>query len=122
RTLQFAVSPDVRSQDTLGVIASVMQNPVGQQLGWKFVQSHWADIEKVGGGFTSGEIVGATSGFCDAGLRDEVKDFFTAHKVPTAERTLKQALERMDYCLDLKSMQSRQLEAWLQEHRALAGR
>ena len=121
RTLQFAISPEVRSQDTLGLISGVLQNPAGEKQGWNFVRSHWNDIEKVGGGFTSGEIVASTSAFCDAGLRDEVKDFFAAHTVPTAERTLKQSLERMNSCIDLKSQQQTQLASWLQQHVTAAG-
>jgi aminopeptidase N len=121
RTLQYAVSPDVRSQDTLGLIAGVVENRAGGELGWNFVRSHWPDIEKVGGGFTSGEVVAATSALCDAGLRDEVKDFFSSHKVPTAERTLKQSLESMSNCVDLKAQQQELLADWLQQHATAAG-
>ena len=116
RTLDLAVSPAVRSQDSLGLIAAVMQNPAGTRLAWDFVRAHWGDIEKVGGGFTSGEVVASTSAFCDAGLRDEVQDFFATHKVPTAERRLKQAIERMNYCVDLKARQTPQLSSWLEQH------
>jgi len=116
RTLDLAVSPAVRSQDSLGLIAAVMQNPAGTRPAWDFVRAHWGDIEKVGGGFTSGEVVASTSAFCDPGLRDEVQDFFATHKVPTAERRLKQAIERMNYCVDLKARQTPQLSSWLEQH------
>jgi len=81
RTLEFAISPDVRSQDALQLVTTVMENPAGQQLAWDFVRQHWSDMEKAGGPFASAEIVGATSSFCDAGLRDQVSEFFAAHKV-----------------------------------------
>ena len=29
KTLQYAISPDVRSQDAVGLISTVMQNPAG---------------------------------------------------------------------------------------------
>jgi aminopeptidase N len=122
RTLHFALTPDVRSQDKLGLIASVMENPAGEKLAWSFVQAQWSEIDKIGGGFTSGEVVQATSVFCDAGLRGEVQDFFTQHSVPTAERTLKQSLERMNYCVDLKSQQGMKLASWLQRRGASAGK
>jgi aminopeptidase N len=121
RTLEYAISPEVRSQDTLGLISGVLHNPAGARQGWDFVRAHWGDIEKVGGGFTSGQVVEATSAFCDAGLRDEVKDFFASHSVPTAERTLKQSLERMTECVDLKSQQRTQLASWLQQHVTATG-
>lgn len=121
RTLQYALSSEVRSQDTLGLIAGVMENRAGERLAWDFVKGHWADIEKVGGGFTSGEIVAATGSFCDPEMRGQVKDFFSTHKVPTAERTLKQSLERINYCMDLKSQQQTQLASWLQQHATPVG-
>jgi aminopeptidase N len=121
RTLEFAISPSVRTQDSLGLISEVMENPAGTRVAWNFVRDHWTDIEKVGGGFTSGEVVNATSVICDAGMRDEVQDFFATHKVPTAERTLKQSLERMNYCVDLKSHQTPRLASWLEHQGSSPG-
>ena len=122
RTLNFAISPDVRSQDALGVISSVMENPAGQQLAWDFVRQHWTEVEKAGGPFASAQVVGTTATFCDAGLRDQVTEFFTAHKVAAAERTYKQAIERINNCVDLKSLQGTQLASWLGQHTAAGGK
>jgi aminopeptidase N len=121
RTLEFAITPDVRSQDALGVITNVMRNPAGQQLAWDFVRQHWPEIEKAGGPFASAQVVGATSGFCDAGSRDQVTEFFSAHKVAAAERTYKQSIERINNCVDLKSQQEPQLASWLGQHSAAGG-
>jgi aminopeptidase N/puromycin-sensitive aminopeptidase len=122
RTLEYAISPSVRSQDTLGLIAAVMKNPAGGKLAWEFVRAHWSDIDKVGGGFTSGEVVGATNVYCEAGLHDQVQDFFAQHRVPTAERTLKQSLESIHNCADLKSRQTPELSQWLQTRGAASGK
>ncbi len=122
RTLEFAISPDVRSQDALGVITSVMGNPVGQQLAWDFVRQHWTEIEKTGGPFASAQVVGATSVFCDAGSRDQVTEFFSAHKVAAAERTYKQSIERINNCVDLKTQQEPQLASWLGQHGTAGGK
>jgi aminopeptidase N/puromycin-sensitive aminopeptidase len=121
RTLDYAVSPDVRSQDSLSLIRAVMNNPAGEKLAWDFVQSHWDAVAKVGGPFASAEIVGATSGFCDAGMRDQVTAFFSAHKVAAAERTYKQSIERINNCVDLKSQQEPQLASWLGQHQNAGG-
>ncbi len=113
RTLQFAISPDVRSQDALGLISNVLQNPEGEKLAWDFVRQHWTEVEKAGGPFASAQIVGATSGFCEAEMRDQVTEFFNAHKNPAGERTYRQAIERINNCIDLKSQQESQLASWL---------
>ena len=122
RTLDFALTPDVRSQDALHLITSVMRNPVGRDLAWNFIQSHWDAVAKAGGPFASAEVVGATSAFCDAGLRDQVTDFFSAHKVEAAERTYRQSIERINNCVDFKSQQQPQLASWLGQHGTAGGK
>jgi aminopeptidase N len=122
RTLDYALTPDVRSQDALGLITNVMGNPAGEKLAWDFIRQHWTEIEKAGGPFASAQVVGATSVFCDAGLRDQVTDFFTAHKVAAAERTYKQSIERINNCVDLKAQQESQLASWLGQHGTAGGK
>jgi aminopeptidase N len=122
RTLEFAISPDVRSQDALGVVTNVMGNPDGEKLAWDFIQSHWDAIAKAGGPFASAQVVGATGVFCDAGMRDQVTAFFTAHKVEAAERTYKQSIERINNCVDLKAQQESQLASWLGQHGTAGGK
>ena len=121
KTLDLAISPEVRSQDSLILIGQVMRNPQGEKVGWDFVRSHWEKIENIGGAFSGGAIAGSTGSFCDAGMRDEVKDFFSTHHEPASERTLKQSLERMNYCVDLKTQQGSQLSSWLQTRGSAAG-
>jgi aminopeptidase N len=121
RTLEFAISPDVRSQDALQVVTSVMRNPAGRDLAWDFIRSHWDAVAKAGGPFASAEVVGATSVFCDTRMRDQVTEFFTAHKVAAAERTYKQSIERINNCVDFKSQQQPQLASWLGQHGTAGG-
>ena len=121
RTLDFAISPDVRSQDALGVVSSVMGNPEGQKQAWDFVLSHWDAVQKAGGPFASAQIVGSTGTFCDAQTRDQVVEFYSAHKIESAERTYRQSIERINNCVDLKSQQEPQLASWLGQHGSSAG-
>ena len=97
------------------MISAIMQHPATEKQGWEFVQEHWPSIEKLGGAFAGGIIVQGTRLFCDAGMRDEVKTFFTAHPGPAAERSLKQSVERTNICLDLKAQQQEQLASWLKD-------
>jgi aminopeptidase N len=115
RTLEFAISPQMRSQDAPYLIADVMQNPGTAKQGWSFVQEHWGSIENLGGAFAGWAIVRATGSFCDSGIRDEVQAFFTSHPAPAAERTLRQSVEQINYCVDLKTQQGSQLASWLQQ-------
>ena len=121
RTLDYAVSTEVRSQDALGLISRVMGNPAGEKLAWDFVRQHWTAIEKSGGPFASAEVIGATDSFCNATSRDEVAEFYSAHKIEAAERTYRQSIERINNCVDLKSQQEPKLASWLGQHGSSAG-
>ena len=120
RTLQFALSRDMRSQDSPYLISAVMQVPAVETQAWPFVRDHWTGIEKLGGAFAGATVVQATGSFCDASLREQVKEFFTAHPAPAAERSLKQSIERMNYCIDVKTQQQNRLASWL-EHEQGSG-
>jgi len=122
RTLDFAISPDVRSQDALQLVTGVLGNQDGEKLAWDFIRQHWTEIEKAGGPFASAQVVGATSGFCSAGMRDQVTEFFNAHKIAAAERTYRQAIERINNCIDLKSQQEPLLASWLGQHGNAGGK
>jgi aminopeptidase N/puromycin-sensitive aminopeptidase len=122
RTLDFAISRDVRSQDALQLVTGVLGNQDGEKLAWDFIRQHWTEIEKAGGPFASAQVIRATSGFCDAGMRDEVTEFFNAHKIAAAERTYRQAIERINNCIDLKSQQEPQLASWLGQHGNAGGK
>jgi len=114
-TLEYAISSSIRSQDAPYLISRVMQYPPADRQAWSFVQAHWTNIEKLGGAFAGGTIVQATGSFCDPGMRDEVKAFFSSHPTPSAERTLRQSVEQMNYCVDLKAQQAHQLGSWLRQ-------
>jgi aminopeptidase N/puromycin-sensitive aminopeptidase len=121
RTLDYAVSPDVRSQDALGLVTGVMGNPAGEKQAWDFVLAHWDAVQKAGGPFASAQVVGSTGSFCDAHMRDQVVAFFAAHRIEAAERTYRQSIERINNCVDLKSQQEPQLASWLGQHGSAAG-
>jgi aminopeptidase N len=121
KTLEFAISPEVRSQDSTLLISFAMQSPDGQKLAWDFVRSHWEKIRSLDEELAGIYIVGAAGSFCDADLRDQLQDFFAAHHDPASERTLKQSVERINDCIDLKAQQGSQLAVWLQQRTGGSG-
>jgi hypothetical protein len=66
-------------------------------------------------------IVNATSRFCDAGMRSDVRQFFTDHKVSSTTRTLRQSLELSNSCIQFRSGQQTNLAGWLEQHSVTAG-
>jgi aminopeptidase N len=107
RTLQFAVSPDVRTQDTAGLIAGLLARPASRDAAWTFVKAQWpALIRRLGTFQGIPGIVGATGSFCSTAAAQDVRQFFEKNPVPSADRTLRQALERIDNCAALAAQQS----------------
>ena len=124
RTLHFAAST-ARSQDASFLIARVIQNPAGRKPGWDFVRNQWDSMKGENGAFgggSEGAIVASTRTFCDPEMRDQVQSFFSTHPVPAAARTLKQSLEEIGYCIDLKSRQGTELSNWLNGNGGTAGK
>ncbi|HEU4416621.1 MAG TPA: M1 family metallopeptidase [Candidatus Angelobacter sp.] len=116
RILELGVSEQVRNQDAARLIARVLSNTDDQKVAWEWVKAHWADVEKKITMSSGPDIVGATRHFCSADMRDDVQTFFSEHKVPSAERTLKQAFEDTDACIKSRGRLQTELGSWVQEH------
>lgn len=113
RTMEFALTSHVRKQDKARLMAAVLRNPMGTTTGWNFYKQRWGDIGKSFSDAMLPALVGSTSSICDEALRDEVKQFFAAHPVAGADRSLSQALEKMSICISNKSIQQKNLSQWL---------
>ena len=96
-TLERALSSRVRSQDTITVVGGVAANPRGRQPAWEFVKNNWAEFDRRygGGGFGLMRLVSICSSFTTDEQRADVENFFAEHPAPAAERTIRQALERV---------------------------
>jgi aminopeptidase N len=117
RTMDLALGPEVRSQDTKLVIARMLTNPEGRDLAWDLLRARWDEVQKKTGEFVGNTvIVGALSSFCELGKAAEIRAFFATHKVSDAERTLQQTLERVESCARLADAQDDRLAEWLKQH------
>ena len=112
-TLERSLTDDVRSQDTIFVVTAVAANNRGRSLAWDFLKEQWEEFDRRygGGGFGLMRLVSITNHFTTNEQRGEVERFFEAHPTPAAERTIRQALERI--ALNV---------AWLDRNREELGR
>jgi aminopeptidase N/puromycin-sensitive aminopeptidase len=113
RSLDYAASGKVRNQDSAIQFAIALQVPANRDLAWKYIQSHWEKVQAQLTTEMGAVLVGSTSGFCSANARDEVKNFFASHKVASSDLALKHALERIDGCIELRSLQEPNLRQWI---------
>ncbi len=118
RTLAFALSDEVRSQDAPALLAPLLAGPNGD-LAWTFVTSEWDAITTKLGVFQGvPAIMSGLGGFCSAERGREIAAFFKTHPVPAASRVLQQSLERIDACAAVDTRQSPAFTKWMAKHGA----
>ena len=113
-TLERSLSGRVRSQDTITVVAGVAANPAGREPAWEFVKSNWAEFDRRygGGGFGLMRLVSIVNSFTTEEGMADVEKFFTDNPAPAAERTIRQALERMRLNIRWLEQNRPALNAW----------
>ena len=97
KSLQFALSKEVRSQNLFVPISKMISNPYGKELVWPWIKKNWRKIViRFGvGNPLLNKIIGTMSTQSDIKKEQEIKRFFTKHKTAGTEMKLAQTLERI---------------------------
>lgn len=93
--LAFAMSNEVRSQDTVFVISSVASSKLGRDLAWNYFKDNW-DLfnERFKGAFLLVRLVKSlTENFASEEKAIEIENFFKEHHCVGTERTVQQSVE-----------------------------
>ena len=112
-TMDYAVSGEVRNQDSWILMAILLRQRETRDQTWLYIQQNW---DRVHAQFTTNSgnrVVAATGSFCSVERREEVANFFAAHKVDASERTLAKAIDSINACVKLRDEQEPKLHAWL---------
>jgi puromycin-sensitive aminopeptidase len=105
QTLQSCINGDFRTQDAPYLMRSVMSNPAGTRLTWKFIQDNWAAVSAyppMGLNY----VIGGLSQLTTKEDLDEVRAFFKTHPVPEGESRVKQTLEALEINVNLHEQSS----------------
>jgi aminopeptidase N/puromycin-sensitive aminopeptidase len=113
RALEYAASGKVRNQDAAHLFAVALQSPNTQDNAWQYIEQNWPKVKAQFTTWAGGTLVGSTAAFCTADRRDEVKDFFTTHKVAASANALTRSQNSINDCVDLRAEQSGNLTQWL---------
>jgi aminopeptidase N len=116
RSLDYALSGKVRNQDAAIQFAIAMQIDATRDLAWKYIQDHWDAIHALLTPELGSVLVGSTAVFCSEEARDQVQQFLSTHKVASADRAAKHAIERINGCIELRKLQEPNLKIWLEQH------
>ena len=115
QVLEFSLSKDVRSQDTLSLVVGVWSNPAGKELAWGFVKKNWSVfLERYGGGgYALSRLVKSGSVFHTREVYNDFKKFFKTHPAPGAARAVEQVLEKIDGNIRWLARDGKKIEKWL---------
>jgi len=97
KTLEFSMTPAVRSQNIRVPIMSISANIYGKDILWPWLKKHWKRlVKKFGvGNPLANRIVASVGGVIDDKQEDDVRIFFKKNPMPGTERILEQTLERV---------------------------
>jgi len=95
-------------------VTAVAANLNGRQLAWDFVKDQWEEFDRRygGGGFGLMRLVSVCGNFTDTEHLDDVESFFKDHPAPAAERTIRQALERVRLHISWLERNRSELAEW----------
>ena len=113
RSLDYTVSGKVRNQDAALQFSIALQIAANREQVWTYIKTHWDKVQAQLTTAMGGYLVEATGNFCSADARDDVQKFFSAHKVAASDRSLKHAVDRINGCIEFRSLQEPNLKSWI---------
>ena len=95
KSLDFAISDDVRSQDSVFLIGGVAANLQGRDMAWQFFKENREMLhERYKSGFLLSHLVSSViERFLTEEKADMAVKFFEEHPMPGSERKVAQAVE-----------------------------
>jgi aminopeptidase N len=115
RTLALIDQGKIRQQDYVRIFPALLAESPAREIAWDYLKAHWDSLAEKVTSFGGSGAVSALGGFCSVEKRDEIKQFFTDHRAPGAERALQQSLERITTCVEFKQLQGDNMQKFLQQ-------
>lgn len=118
KILSFSLSEEVRSQDTISIMASCTSSLLGRQLTWKFTKDNWDTLfDRYSSGFSLSALIKITTKFVSKTEAEDIENFLVKEKKVTAgERTIKQSLENIELNRAWLERDGDAISGWLCSH------
>ena len=114
KTLDMALSDDVRTHETISVIVQSCGTHNGRKLTWEFIKGNWKELDRRygEGGFGLMYMIQALSGFTNNDALKDIEQFFKINPVPAAELALLQTKETIKNNIDWIEYNETDLSNW----------
>ena len=96
RTLNYAISGEVKRQDVVSVVIAATKNPQVRDTVWEWLKSNIGKLQELyqGTGILSNDFMSIIPVLC-VGRVSEAEDFFAKHAISDAEVGIKVGLEKL---------------------------
>jgi aminopeptidase N len=118
RALDYALSAQVKNQDSLRLVELEMRDRRTRDVAWQYVQQNWPRVRAQITTWMGGELVESMGGFCSADRSSQVTEFFEEHTVLASTHALDKARDSIADCVDLRATQGPNLKRWLESEAA----
>jgi hypothetical protein len=89
-----------------------------QAAAWELIKNNYSAISEKAGAALSEGFSSFVGYFCDEKLRDDSVNFFASQNIPGSERTLQNAKDTVNACIELRTLQQANLAAYLKKRPA----
>jgi puromycin-sensitive aminopeptidase len=109
RTLDFAMSGEVKTQNAPFLLNRCIANRQNGELAWSFVRKHWTKANETFPGNTIVRMIDPVKLLTGPSVVADVQSFFSEHPIAQATKTLDQVLERQRVNAALRTRESERL-------------
>jgi puromycin-sensitive aminopeptidase len=113
RTLQLAVSGEVRTQDAPYLVRSLLMSVDARELAWQFVKEQWERMERL---YPPGGLRRMCEGITALAtpvLEENVREFFASRNISLGGKTLEQYLEQLRIAVTFREHEGVALASYL---------
>jgi puromycin-sensitive aminopeptidase len=113
RTLDLALSGEVRTQDAPYLVRSLLMNVQARELAWAFVKEHWDSMERQYPQGAFRRMCEGITALATPALEADVQAFVAAKKISLGGKTLEQYLEQLRIAVAFREREAATLAAYL---------
>lgn len=124
RTLEYALGPDVKTQDLYKPISSMRSTSTGISIRWQWMKDNWTEIHKrlsTAGTLLGGVLQMTASSLCTEEQAQDVEDFFKDKDNKGYDMSLAQSLDAIRSKALWVKRDAADVEQWLQANGYLDG-
>jgi len=88
QTLEKTLNGEVRTQNAPYLVAKVLLNPSGREVGWTFIKENWKQILKTFPEASLTRMIEGVTGLCEKKYLDDVESFLQKNEMKQGKKTV----------------------------------